>query len=155
MHLPIRSALKLISETNRTNLIISFLICIWCILAIELTLSWNTVSSVYSIDNTGQILPFVSGTGILLFTLWKCWQGHRRRKSKRKNRSEAGVSLEDNVHSSNNSIELAESVESTHNHDHEHEHDPACSPEQLSVNEASNNEASTLSAAQQENGAAS
>ena len=34
---------------------------IWTILSIELTLVFNSVTSVYSIDSTGQLIPFIIG----------------------------------------------------------------------------------------------
>lgn len=33
----------------------------WFILSIEFTLSWNNIQGVNSIDNTGQLIPFVIG----------------------------------------------------------------------------------------------
>ena len=54
----------------RMNLILPLLGLIWCVLAIELSLSGNAVSNVYTIDNTGQIIPFVNGSCTLAITLW-------------------------------------------------------------------------------------
>ena len=33
----------------------------WFVLAVELTLSWNSVGSVYSLSSTGQLIPFITG----------------------------------------------------------------------------------------------
>ena len=48
-----------------------FLIAVWCILAVELTLRWNAVQNVYDISNTGQIVPLVTGISGLLDTISK------------------------------------------------------------------------------------
>ena len=34
---------------------------IWTIIAVELTLSFNSISDVYTIESTGQLIPFVIG----------------------------------------------------------------------------------------------
>ena len=41
----------------------TFIACapIYSILAIELTLKWNNVSNVYTVNSTGQLIPFVIG----------------------------------------------------------------------------------------------
>ncbi len=35
---------------------------IWFILAVELTLAWNSVPNVYEIGSTGQLIPFIIGS---------------------------------------------------------------------------------------------
>ena len=42
-------------------LLISLAIFVWTILAVELTLFFNSVSGVYSIKSTGQLIPFIIG----------------------------------------------------------------------------------------------
>jgi hypothetical protein len=42
----------------------------WSILAVELTLVWNSVEGVYNIKSTGQIIALVVGLGILVKVLW-------------------------------------------------------------------------------------
>ena len=49
-----------------TARIINPLALIWSVLGIELTLYWNSISGVYTIKSTGQLIPFVIGlTGLL------------------------------------------------------------------------------------------
>ena len=33
----------------------------WFVLAVELTLYWNSINSVYNISSTGQLIPFIVG----------------------------------------------------------------------------------------------
>jgi hypothetical protein len=49
-----RSFHQAISAVNLINLA-------WMIAAVELTLVWNQVQDIYSIDSTGQLIPFVIG----------------------------------------------------------------------------------------------
>ena len=37
------------------------MVIIWAALAIELTLAWNSVSGIYVLGSTGQLIPFVVG----------------------------------------------------------------------------------------------
>ena len=64
---------------------IPFLMAVWCIVAIELTLHWNSVSHVYNIESTGQIIPLVTGIIGLLDTISKkeIIQGESKQKSMR------------------------------------------------------------------------
>lgn len=42
---------------------------VYSVLAIELTLYWNSISGVYDINSTGQLIPFVIGLlGLLKMT---------------------------------------------------------------------------------------
>ena len=49
----------------RTECLFTTLLSLWCIVGIELTLFWNSVSGIYDISTTGQVIPFVIGTGLL------------------------------------------------------------------------------------------
>lgn len=42
----------------------------WSVLAVELTLVWNSVKEVYTVKSTGQIIALVVGLGILVKVLW-------------------------------------------------------------------------------------
>lgn len=42
-------------------LLISLAIFVWTILTVELTLFFNSVSGVYNIQSTGQLIPFIIG----------------------------------------------------------------------------------------------
>ena len=44
---------------------------IWTILGIELTLLWNSVSGVYAVDSTGQLIPLVIGSASLVPIAYK------------------------------------------------------------------------------------
>lgn len=46
------------------------LIAFWSILAVELTLVWNSVTGVYNVRSTGQIIALVVGLGMLVKVLW-------------------------------------------------------------------------------------
>ena len=48
-----------------------FLLAVWCIVAIEMTLHWNSFSQVYEVRTTGQIIPLVTGVSWLLDTILK------------------------------------------------------------------------------------
>lgn len=48
----------------------------WSVLAIELTLRWNSVKGIYNIQSTGQIIPLVVGLGILVKVLWLLRHGN-------------------------------------------------------------------------------
>lgn len=57
---------------------VPLLLSLWCIVGIELTLHWNSVTGIYSINTTGQIIPLVAGIGVLLVSLSKATEpGHR------------------------------------------------------------------------------
>jgi hypothetical protein len=49
-------------------------------MAVELTLSWNNVTGVYSVDSVGQIIPL---TGGLLNIVYAGWKINRKREAKR------------------------------------------------------------------------
>ena len=59
----------LFSNTNAVrsfrikHLIVAAFAIIWSILAIELTIRWNSITGVNTIETTGQLIPFVIGTG--------------------------------------------------------------------------------------------
>lgn len=44
----------------------SLLLVSWFILAVELTLRWNSVIGIYDISSTGQLIPFIIGLLSLL-----------------------------------------------------------------------------------------
>lgn len=46
------------------------LVASWSILAVELTLHWNSVKGVYNVKSTGQIIALVVGLGMLVKVLW-------------------------------------------------------------------------------------
>ena len=37
------------------------IVLIWSVLSVELTLAWNSVTNIYSIAATGQLIPFIAG----------------------------------------------------------------------------------------------
>ena len=39
----------------------SLLLVSWFVLAVELTLRWNSVIGIYDIGSTGQLIPFIIG----------------------------------------------------------------------------------------------
>lgn len=39
----------------------AFAAIVWFILAVELTLAWNSVSNIYDLGSTGQLIPFIIG----------------------------------------------------------------------------------------------
>jgi hypothetical protein len=41
--------------------IMNLLYLIWSILAIELTIRWNNITSVHTIQSVGQLIPFIIG----------------------------------------------------------------------------------------------
>lgn len=61
----------LIAEIIKYQGVLPFLIAVWCIIAVELTLHWNSISRVYDVKSTGQIIPLVVGISGLLDTLSK------------------------------------------------------------------------------------
>ena len=42
-------------------LLITLAIVIWTIITVELTLVYNSISGVYTIESTGQLIPFIIG----------------------------------------------------------------------------------------------
>jgi hypothetical protein len=44
---------------------------IYSTISIELTLVWNSVSGVYNVASTGQIIPLVAGLSMLVGTIWE------------------------------------------------------------------------------------
>lgn len=51
--------------------IISLIILLWSVIAVELTLVWNYVSGVNDVNSTSQAIPLVVGVGIIITILWK------------------------------------------------------------------------------------
>jgi hypothetical protein len=43
------------------SVILSIITCVYSIIAVELTLSWNSIRDVYTINTTGQLIPFIIG----------------------------------------------------------------------------------------------
>ena len=37
------------------------IVLIWSVWSVELTLAWNSVTNIYSIAATGQLIPFIAG----------------------------------------------------------------------------------------------
>lgn len=60
-----------LNKSFRYKTAIPFLIAAYCILAVEMTLVWNSISDVYDIRSVGQIIPLVISTGGLLNVLLK------------------------------------------------------------------------------------
>ena len=54
--------------------LISFMILLWTVLAIELTLYWNSITDIYSVNSTGLFIAFIVRLGTLLSLLWKLSQ---------------------------------------------------------------------------------
>ena len=59
------------ADTLRVIAVMGFIIYIWLIIAVELTLKWNAVEGVYMVNSTGQVIPLVVGIGIMLNIFWK------------------------------------------------------------------------------------
>lgn len=57
-----KSARQLIYTTN-------FICIIWTMISVELTLLWNGISGVYTLNSTGQLIPFIIGVVGLLSLL--------------------------------------------------------------------------------------
>ena len=57
-----------------------YMAAILYILAVELTLRWNSVSGVYDINSTGQIIPLATGVSVAVVTLWKLIVARKRAK---------------------------------------------------------------------------
>lgn len=58
-------------------------VIVWSILAIELTLRWNSVTDVYEVQSTGQLIPLIIGvaSSMKMFNMLAlkyikkvCWQ---------------------------------------------------------------------------------
>jgi divalent metal cation (Fe/Co/Zn/Cd) transporter len=56
----------------------SILFASWSISGVELTLAWNSVSDVYAVQSTGQIIALVVGFGVLVKVLWLLRHGEVR-----------------------------------------------------------------------------
>ena len=91
--------------TNGSNTryegVIPFFIAVWCIIAIELTLRWNSISHVYDIQGTGQIIPLVTGISGLLDTISKreLFQGNPQQQTSTEEEETHQSSLETTVQS--------------------------------------------------------
>jgi hypothetical protein len=55
---------------HRCMVLAGIFIASWSILTVELTLAWNSVTGVYNVQSTGQIIALVVGLGILVKVLW-------------------------------------------------------------------------------------
>lgn len=53
---------------------VAFVVYFFTVLAMELTLFWNSVTGIYSLDTTGQFIPLVIGVGTLLSLFWDLLQ---------------------------------------------------------------------------------
>lgn len=48
--------------------VINIIAIVWSILAVELTLRWNNISDIYTINSTGQLIPLITGlVGVVTF----------------------------------------------------------------------------------------
>lgn len=54
--------------------IVGFMILFWTIIAIELTLYWNSVTGIYSLDSSGQLIALIVGLGTFLSLFWELFQ---------------------------------------------------------------------------------
>lgn len=52
----------------------AFTVALLAIIAVELLISWNNISGVNTILNTGQLIPFVIGIGGLAKIMFRWWQ---------------------------------------------------------------------------------
>lgn len=43
------------------NIMTSLLLIAWFVLAVEFSLRWNSVTGIYDIGSTGQLIPFIIG----------------------------------------------------------------------------------------------
>ena len=43
------------------SIVTSFLVIAWFVLAVEFSLRWNSVTGIYDIGSTGQLIPFIIG----------------------------------------------------------------------------------------------
>ena len=43
------------------SIVTSLLLVAWFVLAVELSLRWNSVTGIYDIGSTGQLIPFIIG----------------------------------------------------------------------------------------------
>jgi hypothetical protein len=57
---------------------LSILTCVYSIIAVELTLSWNAIRDVYTIDTTGQLIPFIIGLTGFVRCIYKSIEDHVR-----------------------------------------------------------------------------
>lgn len=62
--------LMLAKRCDRVIMIAGISLASWSILAVELTLMWNSVKGVYNVQSTGQIIALVIGLGVLVKVLW-------------------------------------------------------------------------------------
>jgi hypothetical protein len=62
-------------------------VLVYSVLGIELTLYWNQISGIYTVNTTGQLIPLVVGVVGLLKLFKDSWTMERKR---RKARSDAG-----------------------------------------------------------------
>ncbi len=56
--------------SDRLIVLPGLLFATYSILSVELTLVWNSVTDVYNVKSTGQIIALVVGLGILVKVLW-------------------------------------------------------------------------------------
>jgi hypothetical protein len=55
----------------RQSASIGLTILVVSILSVELTLIWNSITAVYEVRSTGQVIPLIGGSGLLINTFWK------------------------------------------------------------------------------------
>jgi hypothetical protein len=62
---------------DRVVPLLSLIIFVWSVLGVELTLVWNSVSDVYRVDSTGQLIPIAIGLGgfiPIIYRFGKNWK---------------------------------------------------------------------------------
>lgn len=52
---------KWLKRLKIVGVVAAFAAIVWFILAVELTLAWNSVSNIYDLGSTGQLIPFIIG----------------------------------------------------------------------------------------------
>ena len=57
----------------------SCVVLLLVVLAIELTLYWNQISGVNTVDSTGQVIPMVIGLTVPVTAVWYSIQGHGKK----------------------------------------------------------------------------
>lgn len=59
------------SLSDSANLLLGFLFFTYTVVAIELTLYWNSMTNINEVESTGQIVPLIVGLTLLVSTVWK------------------------------------------------------------------------------------
>ncbi|KIW57678.1 hypothetical protein PV05_02244 [Exophiala xenobiotica] len=59
---------------------LNILYLVWAVVGIELTLIWNNVSDVYTIQSTGQLIPFLTGILSMAEAIWGLWLNYLKQR---------------------------------------------------------------------------